>query len=151
MPSSSADVVIAVVMVWLLLWVQHWFPWQLMLRRQLPRLVAYVLGVLAMALPLTVLWWHDRGIVTVLWSVIVAAGAATVSAYAIDYGLRCLVVLRERVEQLEMRNGGEDRNIGRGAARSSGDGDGGAGGAADDTGRGDIAHAPGDASQRYGE
>jgi hypothetical protein len=31
----------------------HWFPWDLMLRRKLPRLAAYVLGVLGMMLPFT--------------------------------------------------------------------------------------------------
>jgi len=107
-----SDLLIAVLICWLALWVEHWFPWQLLLRRPLPRLAAYILGVLAIAGPLTGLYWrwmvepapwpwaHLVG----LWAVIVGSGLATMLAWGIDALVIHVVATRERMELLEQVN-----------------------------------------------
>ena len=66
--------------------VEHYLPWERMLGRRLPRLVAYTLGLLAVAVPVT--GWllaHDMGLAALaLWVAIVTAGLATVACYALD-------------------------------------------------------------------
>lgn len=64
----------------------HYFPWRLLIRRKLPRLAAYTLGLLGIMGPFTV-WLMDRGeveIVQVLWMVIVAAGGTVFAIYGLD-------------------------------------------------------------------
>lgn len=70
--------------------VLHWFPWQLLLRRELPRQAAYVLGVLAIIIPLSCLLAHWGVIeafwaIAALWVVVVAAGGAVMGAYGLDW------------------------------------------------------------------
>ena len=83
MDSSLAIMAICVALVIL---VEHWFPWQRLLGKECPRLLAYSLGVLAIAGPLTVwLLRRDMREATIaLWVAIVAAGVATVSGYVVD-------------------------------------------------------------------
>lgn len=84
---------LAVLAAVLLLLVEHWFPWGMMMGRELPRLWAYVLGVLAMFLPLTgLLWaWDVRGVVirgwmviAAMWLVVISSGLAVALAWGID-------------------------------------------------------------------
>src|SRR5574343_673629 len=78
----------------LLILVFHWFP----LSRGLPRLVAYVLGCLAIIAGIVVwlaaLEWLD--ILPYICAFFVVAGLATGAGYGIDYGLQ-----RWRVWQIE--------------------------------------------------
>jgi hypothetical protein len=79
-------------LVTLLIAVLHWFPWPLLLRGPLPRLVAYTLGVAVilgvpsaaflLAPPASVL-----GAVAMFWVAGVAAGVATAGAWLIDAAL----------------------------------------------------------------
>jgi hypothetical protein len=72
--------------------VSHWFPWRLVLGRNLPRVWAYVVGVLGFLVPVTALFWYwdVNGLVEAwlnliaLWACVVASGLAVVLAYAID-------------------------------------------------------------------
>jgi hypothetical protein len=66
--------------------VMHWFPWRLMLRRDLHRTAAYVLGTLGIAVPLTALfaYWGQWVELLALWAVVVAAGVSVLVAYAFD-------------------------------------------------------------------
>ncbi len=83
---SERDLIVIVIAVEFGL---HYFPWRMLppLRgRQLPRLAAYVLGLLGMMVPFT-LWLMDHGkteIVTVLWTVICATGIAVFALYGLD-------------------------------------------------------------------
>lgn len=96
----------------LVLWVEHWFPWRLMLRRDLPRLAAYILGVLALAGALTWLFdqWRVAGApgewayVAGLWAVILSGGAAVLVAHGLDWVLGRLVLSWE-LEELVRANG----------------------------------------------
>ena len=65
----------------------HYFPWRLVLRRDLPRLVAYMLGVLGMMGPFTA-WLinhNDSQVATMLWLVLGAGGFAVASLYLLDW------------------------------------------------------------------
>jgi hypothetical protein len=64
----------------------HWFPWRLMLGRQLRRLEAYTYGVLAILLPVVVALWGagETGAALLLVAGAVGAGAATLLAYGVD-------------------------------------------------------------------
>jgi len=72
--------------------VSHWFPWRLVLGRELPRVWAYIVGVLGFLLPVTVLFWRwdAAGLMeawahlVALWACVLASGLAVVLAYAID-------------------------------------------------------------------
>lgn len=67
----------------------HYFPWRMLppIRgKKLPRLAAYVLGLLGMMVPFT-LWLMDHGkgdVVEVLWTVIVSTGIAVFATYGVD-------------------------------------------------------------------
>jgi hypothetical protein len=89
MPMSIRDLIIIIVAMESFL---HYFPWRMlpMLRgRELPRLAAYVLGLLGMMVPFTV-WLMDHGeieIVQTLWTVIFAAGMTVFALYGLDLHL----------------------------------------------------------------
>jgi hypothetical protein len=93
----ETEILLACVVTMLLLLVEHWFPWRLMLRRDLPRLAAYVLGVLALAGPLTALFvrWKAWMPLAGLWSVIVSGGLAVMVAYGVDWLLGRLALAVE--------------------------------------------------------
>lgn len=79
-------IVLVVVITVLVLWVEHWGPWERLLRRRLHNLVNYVLGVLALDIPLTGLFavWGAWNELIALWLVTIFGGLAVMLAYAID-------------------------------------------------------------------
>ena len=110
----AMDVLLTLLVVCLLLLTEHWFPWRLMLRRDLPRVAAYILGVLALHLPLTGLYiyWASSGVdvdkhahLVALWVVTIGGGLAVLSAYGIDWLLDSLA---RRYELDELLRGRED-------------------------------------------
>jgi uncharacterized membrane protein len=85
-----ASLILAALVSALIQLVQHWFPWRMVLRREtLPRIVAYILGVLGIGLPLSVLFcaWQSWSELLALWIVILVSGLAVILAYAIDWTL----------------------------------------------------------------
>jgi len=67
--------------------IEHWFPWRMFLGRDLPRLAAYILGVLGFLVPLTwlfVIYQEWVGLIAI-WAVVVASGAAVAWAYGVDW------------------------------------------------------------------
>jgi len=86
----------------------HYFPWQLALRREMPRLGAYVGGVLGFGLPLTILLlllFFDNGekayliSLAAFWIVVAFSGAAVIIAYGLD---RLLIRLARESEFKEL-------------------------------------------------
>lgn len=68
----------------------HYFPWKILLRgRKLPRLIAYMLGVLGMMGPFTAWLWSQGEIevVQTLWIVIVSGGITVLALYGLDHYL----------------------------------------------------------------
>jgi 4-hydroxybenzoate polyprenyltransferase len=69
----------------------HYFPWRVLLKgKELPRVVAYTLGTLAMMGPLTAwLWAHgEMEIIETLWTVIFTAGVTVLALYGLDRFLK---------------------------------------------------------------
>jgi hypothetical protein len=90
----------------------HWFPYQIVLRRKLPRLAAYAIGVLGILGPASGLeaYWLSSpapvwGNLVGLWSVAVCAGLAVLCGYGIDWLANQVALAHERGEVLEMQNG----------------------------------------------
>lgn len=110
------EIILACVVVVLLLWVEHWFPWPALLGRELPRLSSYILGVLALALPLSGLygrwlaqppalaWFYLLG----LWAVILAGGLAVILAYALDWVMARVRLSYELAELWKMAEEARD-------------------------------------------
>jgi hypothetical protein len=67
----------------------HYFPWRMLIGRELPRLAAYTLGLLGMMGPFSV-WLIDRNeleILQTMWVVIVSAGLMVFALYGMDHYL----------------------------------------------------------------
>lgn len=67
----------------------HWFPWQRLLGRKLPRLIAYGLGVAVILGAPSLAYWRNAPLAgaqvfALFWASALAAGAATLIAWAID-------------------------------------------------------------------
>ncbi len=80
------DILVTALTAGSLLLAEHYAPWRLLLRRKLPRVAAYILGVLALAVPLTGLFalWAAWQAVIALWVVIAAGGAVVLACHALD-------------------------------------------------------------------
>ncbi len=109
------DIVLTIVVAILLLLVEHYWPWRKITGRDLPRPVAYVLGVAAMIVPLTGLllrWHYDIPkwmgqpnssmavmMIIAMWGVVCGSGLAVIGTYVLDswleYRSRALVAERE--------------------------------------------------------
>lgn len=100
----------------LLLVVEHYLPWRGLLGRDLPRLWAYVLGVLALILPLSGLlaFWAEWGALGALWLVTGAGGLAVIFCYLFDAWLwareEARMAVRERNTLIGMVDDGTDKN-----------------------------------------
>ena len=69
----------------------HYFPWRVLLKgKELPRVVAYTLGTLAMMVPLTAWLWYrnETEVIGVLWTVIFTAGLMVLALYGLDRFLK---------------------------------------------------------------
>lgn len=67
----------------------HYFPWRMLIGKELPRLAAYTLGLLGMMVPFSV-WLIDHSETDVfhtLWTVIIAAGLMVFALYGFDHYL----------------------------------------------------------------
>lgn len=91
-------------------WLLHYIPWREFLGgRDLPRPIAYALGVFGFALPLSI-WLYEQGMtrmIFILWLAIVSAGLAVLSAYGADSVKALYWGKREANEELEMRRAQE--------------------------------------------
>jgi hypothetical protein len=100
--SMLNDVSVMAIIVALVLVVEHYFPWQLVLRGgDLPRPVAYMLGVAAMVVPVLVLlagWGMWRAVWAVITAVVVG-GTTVLICYLIDWILRARIRLQEQSER----------------------------------------------------
>lgn len=106
------EIIITALIAALLLYIEHWLPWQALLGHELARVPSYVLGVLAMILPLSGLYWQwiltppvwSFAHLVALWVVITSGGFAVVSAYLLD----ALVLKLAQLRDLRELSQGED-------------------------------------------
>lgn len=89
--------------------VVHYLPWQLMLGRPLPRILAYILGTLAIAVPTsmlgTMLQMAGADLLRWLWMLCLVGGLGTLSAHGLDSYLvhRARAVEGEQRERTMLR------------------------------------------------
>jgi hypothetical protein len=78
--------VLVVLFSCLLLALLHYFPWRGLLRNDLPVLARYVVGVLALVTPLSVLWvvQADWANLVLTWAVVICGGLTVVLLHALD-------------------------------------------------------------------
>jgi uncharacterized membrane protein len=107
-PELVIEVSLAAVVAALIQCVSHWFPWRGALQRELPRIPAYILGMLGILLPVSVLYWHwdvnavglpQHAYLVGLWVCVVASGLAVLIVYWIDWLVDVLARLRESNER----------------------------------------------------
>ena len=87
-----ADIFITTLIAVLTLISQHYFPWRLALKRDLPRTAAYTMGTAALVVPLAVLYasWAIHppawgfAFLAALLSVTIFGGMTVFSIYALD-------------------------------------------------------------------
>ena len=80
----------------------HWFPWPSLLGRQLSRIEAYVFGVSCIMLPATALAVNvteAQTVVWLYWTAAIAAGIATIGAWAIDRLIAYIHGLRDQIDE----------------------------------------------------
>lgn len=92
------DVAVTIVVSVLAMGVGHWFRWEVLFKgNRLPRLMAYVYGVLAICVPVSGYLWMaglERALF-VLWGTVVAAGLSVMGMYLLDW------MLDERTKRIE--------------------------------------------------
>jgi hypothetical protein len=100
-----------IVMVMMAEGLLHYFPWRVLLRgRELPRLVAYTLGLLGMMGPLTA-WLLERNdveLIQALWAVIVSAGLTVFALYGFDHYLDLIMKDIEAIERERRSRDGKE-------------------------------------------
>lgn len=90
----------------LLVIVEHYLPWQALIRKPLPQLAAYALGILSIALPFTgliLLMPEISGsqVLISFWIIVAAAALGTILAHGLDAYLKA----RLRADETGEREG----------------------------------------------
>ena len=108
----TAQIGLAALVASLTLLVQHYFPWRLVFRKDLPRVLAYVMGVLALAAPLSGLFvvWGEFASLVSLWVVIGAGGISVMGAYGLEWLLKKIREAEELGEVLRQREGSDGQD-----------------------------------------
>jgi len=111
MNNVMIQIAVTVLVAMLLLAVEHYWPWTGVFQRRLHPTANYVLGTLALNVPLTVLFivWGEWAVVIALWLVVVCGGATVIGSYWVDGW----IAMRERTQIAErearvLRPGGEN-------------------------------------------
>ena len=83
-------IAISVLISMLILLVEHFLPWRAMNGKELGRLSAYMIGVLALILPLSglVIYWGKsiqyELVLAAIWAHVVCGGLAVIAAHGLD-------------------------------------------------------------------
>ena len=97
---QTQEIGLAALVATLLLVGEHYFPWRPLLGRYLKLHERYVLGVLALYLPLSALfaWWQNWQALIAIWSVAASGGLTVLAVFALDawFALRSRAEVAER-------------------------------------------------------
>lgn len=90
------EIGIAVLVSILTLWVQHWGPWQMIAKKKFSQTTNYVMGVLALQIPLSALLviWRQWEVLVAVWAITIFGGLGVMGAYTLDNWIET----RERAE-----------------------------------------------------
>ncbi len=102
MQNELIEVGTAAVVVVLALAVEHYIPWQRLLGRRLHRVARYVLGCLAINVPVSAVLaiWGEWGAMALLWVCTISGGATVGLLYLVDAWLE----IRSRAEAARREN-----------------------------------------------
>jgi hypothetical protein len=80
------DAVLVVVYSCLLLALEHYLPWRQILRKELPVVARYTMGVLALIVPVSVVWIIRADWVNLImvWAVVLFGGGTVYLLYVVD-------------------------------------------------------------------
>jgi hypothetical protein len=80
------DGIVVVLFTCVLLALLHYLPWRGLLRRDLPVLARYVIGVLGLVVPVSVLWGvrADWSNLVLMWAVVICGGLTVVLLHILD-------------------------------------------------------------------
>lgn len=84
----------------------HYFPWKMLLRgKELPRVAAYILGILGLMCPFTAWLWvkEEMEVIRILWMVIASGGFTVIILYGLDRYLRLEMRDIEAEEERSLR------------------------------------------------
>lgn len=89
--------------------VLHLFPWQMIFPHGLPRLLAYILGVLGFLLPVSGLFvfWQEWASLAALWAAVIASGLAVLKLYGLDWILNRIRLSFESEEREHAKEGAD--------------------------------------------
>jgi len=81
------QIVVGTLVAMLILAVEHWFPWMGVTGRNLRLLERYIAGMLAIVIPVSVIFvlWESWQELETLWSVALGGGGMVLVAYGIDH------------------------------------------------------------------
>lgn len=88
--------------------VAHWFPWRKLLRRELPKLAAYCIGVATILGAPSLVYWRSGPLsgpetITLFWAAGVAAGATTFLCWLVDAAIEGTHLRIDAEEQRDVR------------------------------------------------
>ena len=106
------DIAITTLISVLTLIAEHYFPWGVMVGKQLPRITAYVLGILGLIVPLSLLYcfWlldpptEEWAYLAALLSVVIFGGLAVIGCYGLDWLITQVIRAKELQEILDKRD-----------------------------------------------
>lgn len=98
--------VLMTLITFLLVIIEHYLPWQALIRKPLPQLAGYALGVLSIALPFTALIFlvpeiSGSQILVSFWIIVAVAALGTCLTHGLDAYLRA----RSRADETGEREG----------------------------------------------
>lgn len=100
----AVQIFVTVLISVLILIGEHYWPWKKMLGRSLRLIERYVLGVLALMLPISGLMivWALWAVLLVIWLVVIFGGLITIGMYFVDgaWDARDRANLAEKAEQV---------------------------------------------------
>lgn len=104
---TIGEIIVTAVIAILLLLVEHYWPWKAILRKPLGILPRYVSGVLALQIPLSLLflYWGAVDVIYAMWVVTVSGGAAVYATHRLDRWIETRDLLREALNENQTLRG----------------------------------------------
>lgn len=82
----NSQIALATLITALILIVEHYWPWHAMLKRDLNKTLAYILGTLAIEIPFSILLviWGEWLVLSALWWITGVGGAVVITVNLLD-------------------------------------------------------------------
>lgn len=100
-PIPLSPILIAALLSALILSIEHYFPWRLLIGRDLRPVECYIAGILAIHLPFSTLLvlWELWAALVALWTITITGGLVVIASYTLDHYLD--LRLRARIAERE--------------------------------------------------